>query len=257
MESIEQMEGIKEVEEWTKASDVLREVAEYVAVKKVQGDTHHPPLKIGIYGQSGVKPDDPLYQLAYALGVELGKKQYHIISGGYSGTMEAVSHGASLTPGAIVEGVISPAMFPMNGEKGNAFCNVLTRANTIPERIGHFLSQADAYIVLPGSLGTLTELCLTWNVSTINVFGGRPPLKIFAWRTPWQQFVDSTKSIIPLPSHLLDCLVYVDSVEHVVTLLQDVHRQAAPAAVAGDGSGVGSSGAKVTAKPIVGAGIVG
>ena len=49
---------------------------------------------IAIFGSSTVQPDDRTYRLAFELGRELARAGADVMTGGYSGTMEACSQGA-------------------------------------------------------------------------------------------------------------------------------------------------------------------
>ena len=52
-------------------------------------------MRVTIFGGSKPKPGDQAYQDAYKLGCLLGDANHDVITGGYIGTMEAVSRGAA------------------------------------------------------------------------------------------------------------------------------------------------------------------
>lgn len=60
---------------------------------------------------------------------------------------------------------------------------------SLHERIGIFIERADAFVVLPGNIGTFTELVLAWNTSCVKPFAKQARLNIYAWRDPWEQVV--------------------------------------------------------------------
>lgn len=55
--------------------------------------------KVVIFGSSSCAPDSVEYAVALRLGNALASAGIAVVSGGYSGTMEAVSQGASQIPG--------------------------------------------------------------------------------------------------------------------------------------------------------------
>ena len=88
-----------------------------------------------------------------------------VITGGYSGTMEAASKGAASTGGPVI-GVTAPALF--TGRTGaNSYVTTELEADTLSDRLGLLTSKAAGVIVLPGSIGTATEFLLAWNINHI------------------------------------------------------------------------------------------
>lgn len=53
--------------------------------------------KVVIFGSSACQPGSPEYQVASDLGMKFAASGIGVVTGGYSGTMEAVSFGASQT----------------------------------------------------------------------------------------------------------------------------------------------------------------
>ena len=150
------------------------------------------------------------------------------VSGGYGGVMEAVSVGASSVSGASIEGIISPAVFPYQGEHGNRYLTHRTYTNDLPHRIITFLTRCHAFVVLPGGLGTLTELCLTWNVSAITDLQpahNRQPLCLLVDRQPWQAVIELCREQLPITDQFMSHVTYVDSVEDIVSRLQHARTQ--------------------------------
>ena len=54
----------------------------------------HRKMKVSIFGGASPKTGSPAYQQAYDLGKKLAISGHTVITGGYSGTMEAISRGA-------------------------------------------------------------------------------------------------------------------------------------------------------------------
>jgi len=50
---------------------------------------------VAVYGSAAPKPGTPLYQNALELGRLLAQAGHTVMTGGYGGTMEAVSRGAA------------------------------------------------------------------------------------------------------------------------------------------------------------------
>ena len=144
------------------------------------------------------------------------------VSGGYGGVMEAVSAGAAGVSGASIEGIISPAAFPFQGEQGNRHLTHRTYTTDLPHRLITFLARCQAFVVLPGGLGTLTELCLTWNVSAISDLQpphNRRPLCLLVDRQPWQAVIEHCTHLLPITDQFMAHLTYVDSIDDILQRL--------------------------------------
>jgi uncharacterized protein (TIGR00725 family) len=77
-----------------------------------------PNRKITVFGAANTLPGEPLYEDALALGQLLAKEGFNVITGGYIGTMEAVSRGAAES-GAHVIGITCRDIEAWRGVKAN------------------------------------------------------------------------------------------------------------------------------------------
>jgi len=62
------------------------------------------------------------------------------------------------------------------------------RARNFFERMGVMIEQAQAWLVLPGGLGTLAELSMTWDLVAIHVLEPRP---LLLYGDMWQPIVST------------------------------------------------------------------
>jgi uncharacterized protein (TIGR00725 family) len=119
------------------------------------------PLAIAVFGSSRTEPGSSHWSAAEAVGTRLARAGIQVINGGYGGTMEAVSKGAAEAGGEVV-GVTAPSLFP--GRSGaNPYVTELVEAEDLLGRIGTMINRAGGVIALPGSIGTATELLISWN----------------------------------------------------------------------------------------------
>ena len=126
-----------------------------------------PRATVAVFGASWATPSTPLYDLSVSLGEALADITCDVISGGYGGTMEGVSLGATRR-GARATGVLVPSLVPDRDAAGNAHLTARVDAPTLLTRIDAMLAAAPRFIVaLPGTLGTLAELCAAWNTATL------------------------------------------------------------------------------------------
>lgn len=126
------------------------------------------PRTVAVFGSSATAPDTDEYEQAWRLGALLAEAGWVVATGGYGGTMEAVSAGAAANGGTVI-GVTAPTVFP--GRPGpNQHVQVEIPAASIGERIHRLVDMADAAIALPGSIGTVAEFVLAWNVNFVATF---------------------------------------------------------------------------------------
>ena len=59
-------------------------------------------MKVSVFGGSQPKPDSSAYEEARQLGELLARRGHTVLTGGYIGTMEAVSRGAHEADGHVI-----------------------------------------------------------------------------------------------------------------------------------------------------------
>jgi uncharacterized protein (TIGR00730 family) len=101
-------------------------------------------------------------ELARQVGETLAKRGYGLVyGGGRMGLMGAVADGA-LEAGGEVIGVIPKAL--LDAELAHHGCTELEIVDTMHERKSRFTALSDAFITIPGGIGTMEELweVLSW-----------------------------------------------------------------------------------------------
>ena len=156
---------------------------------------------ITVFGSSRCKAGESEYVFAEEVGELIGKYGHNVATGGYQGTMEAVSKGA-LNQGVTVSGVTVPSLFSEKSEKGferrpNIYVNNEIKAESLSNRIHFLLKDSKAIIVLPGKIGTLTELFVAWNSNYLfNINENKDLIPIFLKKDYWKKIVDEFLSLI-------------------------------------------------------------
>ncbi len=155
---------------------------------------------IAVYGSATVQPGEPVYTLAFELGRALATGGADVMTGGYSGVMEACSRGAAEAGGHTVG--VTVELFEARGP-ANAWVRERVHTADLFERLRTIVTRADGFLVLPGSVGTLAELFLTWNLLAA---GGRPAAPFVLVGEPWEAWLAVQRH----PQ-----LVYPEMFEHV------------------------------------------
>ena len=110
-------------------------------------------IRITVFGGSQPKPGEPAYEDALRLGSLIGQAGYTVLTGGYIGTMEAVSRGAAEAGGHVI-GVTCDEIEAWRPVKPNPWVTEEMRFPTLHQRLFALIDNCDAALALPGGVGT-------------------------------------------------------------------------------------------------------
>jgi uncharacterized protein (TIGR00725 family) len=144
-------------------------------------------MNITIFGGAQPQPGSTAYDEAYRLGKMLAERGHAVLTGGYIGTMEAVSRGASEAGGHVI-GVTSEDIENWRKVSANAWVKEERRKKRLLERLEGLIYGCDAAIALPGGPGTLTEIALMWNLMIVESLPRRPLILV---GDGWKQVMNS------------------------------------------------------------------
>ncbi|MBA3235805.1 MAG: TIGR00730 family Rossman fold protein [Chloroflexi bacterium] len=109
---------------------------------------------ITVFGSARTQEDNPVYELARAIGSQLAEAGYAVITGGGPGVMEAANRGCQEAGGMSVGCNIE-----LPHEQGmNPYVDLGVEFRYFFARKVMFVKYADAFVILPGGIGTLDEL---------------------------------------------------------------------------------------------------
>lgn len=154
-------------------------------------------MKISVFGGSQPKPDSPAYEEARRLGELLAQRGHIVLTGGYIGTMEAVSRGAHEAGGHVI-GVTCGEIERWRSVGANRWVKEECRYETLMERLRFLIQECDAAIALPGGAGTLTEVSLMWNLMIVESMHRRPLALVGdGWQSVFDQLFQKLDMYIP------------------------------------------------------------
>ena len=110
-----------------------------------------------MFGSSRPEPGSQAYETARRVGELLARAGFSVATGGYGGTMEAVSRGAREAGGKTI-GVTAAAF----NTPANQWVEEEIRVGMWHERLLKLVELGAGYVVLPGGTGTLVELAVVW-----------------------------------------------------------------------------------------------
>jgi uncharacterized protein (TIGR00730 family) len=176
-------------------------------------------MRISVFGGSQPKEGDAAYVEAMELGRLLAKRGHVVLTGGYIGTMEAVSRGAHEAGGHVI-GVTCEDIEAWRPIKPNAWVMEEIRRKTLTERLHTLIHESDAALALPGGPGTLTEISLTWNLMIVESLHRRPLILIGGgWQSVFDQFFRGLDAYVP--AHQREILSFAKDVQTAVKMLEN------------------------------------
>jgi uncharacterized protein (TIGR00725 family) len=146
------------------------------------------PKAVAVFGSSQTRPGSREWAEAEDAGRRIAGAGLAVVTGGYGGTMEAVSLGASRVGGEVI-GVTAPNLFA-HRTGANRHVTREIEAVTLTERIQILTDLAAGALVLPGSIGTAAELVIVWNLNHIARTNGTERLPTVAVGRVWSGLRD-------------------------------------------------------------------
>lgn len=114
-------------------------------------------MKICVYGAASPAIDDDYIKKVEKMGIEMTKRGHSLVfGGGGNGLMGAAARGVH-SAGGYITGVIPKFFQNQSVEKICDFCDELISPDTMRERKQIMEDNADAFIVVPGGIGTYEE----------------------------------------------------------------------------------------------------
>ena len=115
---------------------------------------------ICVYCASGTRIDASYVALAAEVGAELARRGHSLVSGGGELSMMGAVARAAREGGARTVGVIPRGL--LDKEVGDRGADELVVVDDMRTRKGLMDARSDAFLALPGGLGTLEELLEVW-----------------------------------------------------------------------------------------------
>jgi len=147
-----------------------------------------------------------------------------IITGGGPGLMQAANEGSmsvsTATPGRSI-GVRVELPFE---QEANSFVGQVYEHKDFFSRLHQFMIQADAFVVVPGGIGTLLEMSMVWQLLQVHHLYGTPLILVGHM---WADLVDWARASLTKPGaelvnpEDLDIPRCVNSVDETVAILRE------------------------------------
>lgn len=177
-------------------------------------------MNITVFGSASPLPGETRYEEARQLGEFLARAGHTVLTGGYMGTMEAVSRGAVEAGGHAV-GVTCDQIETWRSAKPNTWVREERRFETLRERLYCLVESCDAAIALPGGVGTLAEIAVMWSQMQTQALPPRPLILIGGgWKKIFETMYAEMDANIPAGHRTL--LGFAPDIQSAVEMLSRV-----------------------------------
>ena len=174
---------------------------------------------------------DPRYvDLAAQVGAGIARRGWTLVSGGGSVSMMGAVAEAARAGGAHTVGVIPQAL--VDAEVADPHADELIVTATMRDRKAGMEERSDAFLTLPGGIGTLEELLEIWVARTLGMHD--KPVVVLdpdAFYAPLRAQVDLLVERGFLRAHAPGAVLWVETVEAALDACADrpVRQEASPA----------------------------
>ena len=183
-------------------------------IKRARADGKQRRSKvIAVFGSGSAPSEDPVVAEAERLGRLLAQHGYTVMCGGYGGTMEASSRGARQAGGE----VIGVTMDLFADRQPNPYLTKEKRVKDFYPRLKQ-LTGADAFVVLMGGIGTLTEATLAWSLLETGQISARPFVFV---GSGWRELFAAFRAVTFMRERDFALATVVDHVDEVLPVLQE------------------------------------
>jgi uncharacterized protein (TIGR00730 family) len=187
-------------------------------------------MRICVFCASSTRIDPAHNALAAELGTELARRGHSLVSGGGSVSSMGAVASAVRAAGGRTLGVIPQTLLDL--EVADTAADELLVTVTMRERKGLMDAHSDAFITLPGGIGTLEELFEIWTARTLGMHD-KPvvvldPLGVLA---PVRELVEGLITSGFVRPVVMDSIVWASSVAEALDAVERATPpQAAPTA---------------------------
>lgn len=120
--------------------------------------------RVSIFGSARIAPDSAAYDQVSQLAARLTELGCDVVTGGGPGLMQAANQGAASAGSGRREGSVGIRVTLPFEQHVNPYVGDAHEHQTFFSRLHHFALLSDAFVVVPGGIGTLLELSMAWQL---------------------------------------------------------------------------------------------
>lgn len=179
--------------------------------------------RVAIFGSARAEPGTFVYDEVKRLSAAFAGLGCDIVTGGGPGLMQAANEGAASAGAPESIGIRIELPFEQDV---NPFVSHAFEHGTFFTRLQHFVIASDAFIVVPGGIGTVLEMLMVWQLLQVRHMHDVPLILVGKM---WRGLVDWSATAmldprLPLASpEDMKIPVCVDTADEAIAMVRDLH----------------------------------
>ncbi len=159
--------------------------------------TKRDRYRVTIFGSARIEPNHWVYGTVCDLSAELTRLGCDIVTGGGPGLMQAANEGVKLAdPEGLHQKSVGIRVELPFEQDVNAFVTEAFEHKTFFTRLHHFVLVSDAFIVMPGGIGTVLESLMVWQLLQVRHLHETPLILAGHF---WDGLLDWAKTVMLNP----------------------------------------------------------
>jgi uncharacterized protein (TIGR00730 family) len=143
--------------------------------------------RVTIFGSARAQPGTPVYQEVKRLAAALTQMGCDIVTGGGPGLMQAANEGAQEADAEDRTRSVGIRVDLPFEQDVNPFVEQAFQHRTFFTRLHHFVLASDAFVVMPGGIGSVLETVMIWQLLQVRHIRDTPLLLVGAM---WADLVE-------------------------------------------------------------------
>jgi len=186
----------------------------------------HEHFRVTIFGSARAQPGTFVYDEVKRLAAALAEMDCDIITGGGPGLMQAANEGANAANAPQRNRSVGIRIELPFEQDVNPFVTTAFEHKTFFTRLHHFVLTSDAFVVVPGGIGTVLELMMVWQLLQVHHIQAAPLIlvgKMWGGLVDWARthLAGSTPALASIED--MSIPVCVDTADDAIALLRQHH----------------------------------
>jgi len=179
--------------------------------------------RVAIFGSARAKPGTFVYDEVKRVAEALASMGCDIVTGGGPGLMQAANEGARAAGSSHSVGIRVDLPFE---QSVNPFVEQAFEHETFFTRLHHFVIASDAFVVVPGGIGTVLETLMIWQLLQVDHITDVPLILVGKmWRglIEWAQTSMLDPRLALANAEDLQIPHCVDTADEAVAMVRELH----------------------------------
>ena len=179
--------------------------------------------RVAIFGSARAQPGTFVYEEVKRTAAAFASMGCDIVTGGGPGLMQAANEGAKTSGTASSLGIRVELPFEQHA---NPFVEQSFTHETFFTRLHHFVLASDAFVVVPGGIGTVLEMLVIWQLLQVRHMKDVPLILVGKM---WRGLVEWARTSMQDPRLALanpgdfDIPRCVDTADEAIALVRELH----------------------------------